>query len=140
MRGGAANNIYLIPVPDKFSFGAGTLLCAACCVHAILWLASMTNKILEINWRSRFGSNDDEQRTLIEGTNGATVGGMNKVNDTIKFFLSVAVVPIFACAAFAVLVIGEINFFSEQMRYQNEPMASIGKFLRAMSREASTIL
>ncbi|QUC22871.1 uncharacterized protein UV8b_07112 [Ustilaginoidea virens] len=128
MRGGAANNIYLIPAPSKLSFGTGTLLCATCCVHAILWLASMMDKILEINWKSRFGINDDIRSEPIKGTNGATVGKMNDVNEIIRFFISVAIVPIFTAAGLAVLIVGEINFFSYQMRYQNEPMASIGQW------------
>lgn len=127
MRGGAANNKYVIPAPDKFTFGAGTILCAACCVHAVLWLASMMDKILEINWRSRFGINDETCNEPIEGTNGATLGKMYLVNETVRFFMSVAIVPIFASAGLAVLIVGEINFFSEQMRYENEPMASIGQ-------------
>ncbi|KAG5960108.1 hypothetical protein E4U57_000267 [Claviceps arundinis] len=128
MRGGAANNKYVIPAPDKFTFGAGTILCAACCVHAVLWLASMMDKILEINWRSRFGINDETCNEPIEGTNGATLGKMYLVNETVRFFMSVAIVPIFASAGLAVLIVGEINFFSEQMRYENEPMASIGQW------------
>ncbi|KAG5912579.1 hypothetical protein E4U42_002148, partial [Claviceps africana] len=128
MRGGAANNKYVIPAPSRLTFGAGTLLCAACCVHAVLWLMSMMDKILEINWKSRFGISDEVRNEPIEGTNGATVGNMYLVNETVRFFLSVAVVPIFASAGLAVMIIGEINFFSEQMRYQNEPMASIGQW------------
>ncbi|KAK2595274.1 hypothetical protein QQS21_006989 [Conoideocrella luteorostrata] len=86
------------------------------------------DKILEINWRSRFGTNVDKVNELIEGTNGATVGKMKSVNDTIRVFMSVAIVPVFAGAGLAVLILGEINFFSKQMRYQNEPMASIGQW------------
>ncbi|KAG5979279.1 hypothetical protein E4U54_006952, partial [Claviceps lovelessii] len=125
MRGGAANNKYVIPAPDKLTFGTGTVLCAACGVHAVLWLMSMMDKILEINWKSRFGITDETCNEPIEGTNGATVGKMYLVNETVRFFMSVAIVPIFAGAGLAVLILGEINFYSEQMRYQNEPMASI---------------
>ncbi|KAG6010520.1 hypothetical protein E4U21_005871 [Claviceps maximensis] len=128
MRGGAANNKYVIPAPDKLTFGTGTLLCAACCVHAVLWLTSMMDKILEINWKSRFGITDEMCNEPIEGTNGATIGKMYLVNEAVRFFMSVAIVPIFASAGLAVLIIGEINFFSAQMRYQNEPMASIGQW------------
>ncbi|QPG94041.1 hypothetical protein C2857_004268 [Epichloe festucae Fl1] len=128
MRGGAANNKYVIPAPDKLTFGTGTLLCAACCVHSVLWLASMMDKILEINWKSRFGINDDICHEPIEGANGTTVERMYVVNETVRFFISVAIVPIFASAGLAVLIVGEVNFFSDQMRFQTEPMASIGQW------------
>lgn len=129
MRGGAANNKYVIPAPDKLTLGTGTLLCAACCVHSVLWLASMMDKILEINWKSRFGINDDICHEPIEGANGTTVERMYVVNETVRFFISVAIVPIFASAGLAVLIVGEVNFFSDQMRFQTEPMASIGTCL-----------
>ncbi|GAB0138133.1 hypothetical protein EsDP_00006377 [Epichloe bromicola] len=128
MRGGAANNKYVIPAPDKLTLGTGTLLCAACCVHSVLWLASMMDKILEINWKSRFGINDDKCHEPIEGANGTTDERMYVVNETVRFFISVAIVPIFASAGLAVLIVGEVNFFSDQMRFQTEPMASIGQW------------
>lgn len=130
MRGGAANNIYVVPAPSKLTFGTATLLSAACCVHAILWLASMMDKILEINFKSRFRFGPNANIGVdepIEGTNGATLGKMNSVNETIRFFMSVAIVPVFGAAGLAILVIGETNFFSQQVKYENEPMASIGK-------------
>lgn len=95
------------------------------------------DKILEINFKSRFGwglDNDLGINEPIQGTNGATVGKMNRVNETIRFFMSVAIVPVFAAAGFAILVIGETNFFSTQVRYENEPMASIGKCFVNLSK------
>lgn len=126
MRGGSASNIYVIPAPDRLTFGTATLLAAACCVYAILWLVSMLDKILEINFglqRDRDGLIDEP----IEGTNGATRGKMRGVNDMVRFFLSVAVIPIFGGAGVALLIVGERNFFSPQVIYQNEPLASIGR-------------
>lgn len=38
-------------------------------------------------------------------------------------------VPVFGAAAFAVLVLGERNMFSRQVRYQTEPVANIGMSL-----------
>jgi hypothetical protein len=49
MRQRAQNNIYVVPAPEKLTFGTATLLAAACCIPAILSLVSMWNKILEIN-------------------------------------------------------------------------------------------
>jgi hypothetical protein len=124
MRGGLANNIYVIPAPDKLTFGMATLLAAASCIPAVLLLITMWNKILEINWEKRFGKRDD---MLTKGTNGATIENMRRINDLIKTFLSVVEVSMFGVAAFAIVIIGERNFFSSQVYYQSEPMAAIGR-------------
>ncbi|KAJ6443796.1 major facilitator superfamily domain-containingprotein [Purpureocillium lavendulum] len=132
MRGGAAKDIYVIPAPDGLTFGTATLLAAACCVHAILWLASMMDKILEINFKavSRFMDREThgQMNDPIEGTNGATIGSMKKVNNMVRLFLSVVAVPVFGGAGLAILIVGERNFFSPQVKYQNEPLANIGQW------------
>lgn len=125
MRGGSANNIYVIPAPDKLTFNTAMLLAAACCIPAILSLISMWNKILEINWKMRSGERDMDEQP-IEGTNGATIGKMKGVNQEIRRFLSVVEILVFSGAVLAILIIGEINFFSLPVRYQTEPIASVG--------------
>jgi hypothetical protein len=129
MRGGSANNIYVIPAPDKLTFNMATLLAAACCIPAVLLLITMWNKILEINWRNTFGRRDRDKRIdePIEGTNGATIEKMRGVNDLIKKFLSAVEVPVFGGAVLAIVIIGERNFFSSQVYYQTEPIAAIGR-------------
>lgn len=125
-RGGAANDIYVIPAPDILTFGMATLLSAACCIPAILSLISMWYKILEIKWKARFGG--EEQDKVIDGTNGATNAVMMGVKNQIRKFMLAVEIPVFGAAVLAILIIGERNFFSEQVRYQTEPMASIGMF------------
>jgi hypothetical protein len=132
MRKGSANNIYIIPAPHTLTFGMGTLLAAACCIPAILSLVSMWNKILEINWKKRFGDPDANQPPAdepIEGTNGATIAKMKGVNAMIRSFLSAVEIPVFGAAVLAILIIGEKNFFSGPVNYQTEPIASVGKYL-----------
>ncbi|KAM0355027.1 hypothetical protein ACHAPU_000877 [Fusarium lateritium] len=129
MRGGSANNIYVIPAPHTLTFGTATLLAAACCIHAVLCLVSMWNRVLEINWRRRFGRKDNEDaasETTEDG--GANKGVMKKVNDTIGFFLRILAIPVFGGAGLGILIVGEINFFSPQVDYQTEPMANIGQW------------
>ena len=89
----------------------------------------MWNKILEINWKSRFGARNEDERVdePIAGTNGATVQKMKGVNNVIRLFLSAVEVPVFGAAVLFILIIGEMNFWSSQVHYQTEPMASIGK-------------
>lgn len=130
LRQGSTNEIFIIPAPQKLTFGAATLLAAACCIPAILSMVSMWNKILEINWKRRFGNKPDvlDRNKEIEGTNGATIGKMMDVNSIIRSFLSVVQIPVFVGAVLAIMVIGEMNFWSESVNYQTEPVSSIGQW------------
>lgn len=121
MRTDAANNIYVIPAPTLLTFGTATLLCAACCIPAILTLISMWNKILEINWKSRF-TVDTEKKSDPEEKK------VKAINSLIKRFLNVIEAPLFGLAVVVILILGEINLFSRQVRYQTEPIASIGQW------------
>lgn len=118
MRRGAADNIYIIPIPDRLTFNTVTLLSAACCIPAILSLISMWNKILEINWKSRSGivTEKDPNEKRVEG-----------IDAWIRFLLGAVEAPLFGIAVIAILVLGERNLFSPQVRYGTEPIASIGK-------------
>jgi hypothetical protein len=126
MRGGSANNIYVIPAPDKLTFNTATLLSAACCIPAILSLISMWNKILETNWKNRFGDREEETNLPIEGTNGATPEKMRDIGKAIGKVLSAVEILVYGAAVMAIIILGEWNFFSPQVRYQSEPIASIG--------------
>lgn len=128
LRGGSVNNIYVIPAPDKLSFDTVTILAAACSIPAILSLVSMWNKILEINWKSRYGDREaDLIDQPIEGTNGATVQNMKRINTVARIFLSTIEIPLFGAAVLTIMILGELNFWSHQVNYQTEPIASIGK-------------
>lgn len=67
-----------------------------------------------------------ETNKPISGTNGATKGTTNDANLIIHIFLSAAAVPVSGCAAVAIIIVGEINFFSNPVNYQAEPLAAIG--------------
>ena len=88
IRLGSTNNIYVIPAPDGLTFGTATILAAACCIPSILLLVSMWVKILEMNWKARFGREDIDElnNATIEGTNGATVEKMKLINSAVKVF------------------------------------------------------
>ncbi|KAM7214536.1 hypothetical protein V8F06_010097 [Rhypophila decipiens] len=128
MRTGAVNNIYVIPTPKPLTTGTATLLAAACCVPAILLLVSMWNTILERNWESRFGRKEEGLDDIIEGTNAATIRKMRLVNERIGSFLGLIQALVFGSAVLAILILGEINFFSPQTKYQTEPIESIGQW------------
>lgn len=109
-------------------FGTTTLLAAACCVPAILSLISMWDKILKINWKRRFGDGSGSKlNELLPGTNAATPARMMNTEGRIRFYLSMVEIPVFGAAVIAILIVGERNLFSYRVRYQTEPMASIGK-------------
>jgi hypothetical protein len=92
MRGGSADNIYVVPAPNVISFGIATLIAAACCIPGVLSMVSTWNKILKANWAKQFGVPETDE--VIEGTNGATVKGMKGVNDVIRRLLSRVEVPV----------------------------------------------
>ncbi|KAK6003661.1 hypothetical protein QM012_009432 [Aureobasidium pullulans] len=121
MRTDAANNIYVIPAPTLLTFGTVTLLCAACCIPAILTLISMWNKILEINWKSRFAVETEKHPDPEEKK-------VKAINSLIKRFLNVIEAPLFGLAVVVILILGEINLFSQPVRFQTEPIASIGQW------------
>ncbi|KFY45697.1 hypothetical protein V494_00823 [Pseudogymnoascus sp. VKM F-4513 (FW-928)] len=127
MRGGSADDVYVIPAPSILTFGMATLLSAACCIPAVLSLISMWYKILEIKWKAKFGDGEEEHK-VIDGTNGATNAAMMRVKSQIRKFMLAVEIPVFGAAILAILIIGERNFFSEQVKYKTEPMASIGQW------------
>jgi hypothetical protein len=124
MRGGAAANVYVIPVPRILTFNAAMLLATGFCIPAILSLVFTWDKILEINWKRRRHVEQLDDR--IEGAN-ITVREMRGINDVVRVFLSVIEIPLFGGIILTIIGVGEANFFSPQMRYMTEPMASIGK-------------
>jgi hypothetical protein len=128
MRGGSASNIYVVPVPNRLTFNAAMLLAAGICIPAILSLLFTADKILDINWKRRRGTPQPEDQ--VEGGN-ITVRELNNINTVVTKFLSVVEIPVFGGAVLAILIMGEINFFSTQLMFQTEPMASIGKLCRS---------
>lgn len=123
MRGGSANNIYVIPAPDKLAFSVVTLLAAACCIPAVLLLITVWNKILEINWKKGNGKRDKGKQVggqvgePVESPNSATIAKRGKA----------VLVPLLGGAVLAIVIFGERNFFSSQVYYQTEPIAAIGR-------------
>lgn len=127
LRRAAQNNIYVIPAPIKLTFGTATLIAAACCVPAVIYMGYMWIKILENNWNIQFGNKAPSDQP-IEGTNGATVEKMKDINSWVSRFLSVVEYPLFGAAVLAIIIFGEWNFFSRPVYYQTEPLASVGQW------------
>ncbi|EHA49447.1 hypothetical protein MGG_17535 [Pyricularia oryzae 70-15] len=134
MRKDATAEIYIIPAPVKFNFGTATLTAAACCIPAILSLASLMNKIREFNWRrSRMGGWRDAKQDPgfdepIDGFHGATFRTMNSVNNNVRHLLRFIEIPLFAAAVAAILIIGELNLWDPHIVHGTEPIASVGQW------------
>jgi hypothetical protein len=131
LRQGSANNIYVIPVPQQLTFNTATLLAAACCIPAILSLVSTWIKILEKNWEKISGKDRPDEKPdeqPIEGTNGATPKQMTGIANRIRGWLTLFEIPVFIAAVLAILIKGEMNFFSSPVNYQTEPIQSIGNY------------
>ncbi|KAK4034176.1 hypothetical protein C8A01DRAFT_49373 [Parachaetomium inaequale] len=131
MRDGSADNIYVVPAPYILNFGAATLIAAASCVPGILSMVSIWNKIAKTNWRKQFGAPDVDE--VIEGTNGATVKGMKSVNNVIRRLIGFVEVPVFGGGVLAVIVAGELNFWSKPLYFQTEPIANIGQWSNVLA-------
>lgn len=129
IRGGATNNIYVIPTP-WLSFGAATLITAGCCIPAVLSMASMWSRIRWINWFRNYVGKDEEAETMdevISGTNNATRRGMKRVDGGITFKQQVVESLVFGGVVLALIIVGEVNLFGKQAMFQTESLASIGR-------------
>jgi hypothetical protein len=124
IRRGPAAAIFVIPIPNRLTIGAAALLAAGCCVPAIISLVSAWLKIFEINWSQRLG--EDREQEPIEGTNGATTKRLKTVDNATQILLSSIEILVFGGAVLAVIIVGEMNFFSPQVMYQTETIESIG--------------
>ncbi|KFZ02836.1 hypothetical protein V502_11465 [Pseudogymnoascus sp. VKM F-4520 (FW-2644)] len=124
LRKGSGNNIYVIPAPNKLSFGTATLFAAAGCIQVVLSLIFMWGGQLELNWVQRFASTEESKAE----------GGIeeehkfNSGRELRRMYLRAFSIPLFIAALLAFIVIGERNLFSSQLRYQTEPIASIGQW------------
>ncbi|KAK5167090.1 uncharacterized protein LTR77_007820 [Saxophila tyrrhenica] len=92
------------------------LLSAACCIPTVLLLVNMWIKILENNAKK------------FHGGDAVRLGEMKKANKAVSFIRKYVEVPFFTAAILAILVIGEWNLFSKQVRYQTEPVKNIGQW------------
>ncbi|KAJ4347998.1 uncharacterized protein N0V89_009370 [Didymosphaeria variabile] len=132
LRAGPAANIGVIPIPTVLTFNTGMLVATACCVPAVVSLMFTWDKILALHWKRRFGHHEQTERNRsiepIEGTNGATEAHMDGINGAIRRVLKVIEIPLFSAAILAILITGEINFFSHQVRWETEPIASVGQW------------
>lgn len=125
---------WVIAPNTGMTFNTATLLCAACCIPAILSLLSVWQKVMHLSWIKRFrrrsdtaGDNDgqpaltDEQRREREDREDE-----RWMDKKIRMVLGLVERIVFTVCIMAIVVLGERNFWSKQMRSGVEPMTAIG--------------
>ncbi|KAI1356032.1 hypothetical protein F5Y01DRAFT_310219 [Xylaria sp. FL0043] len=133
IRRDSTNQPAVIPIPQRLSFSAVTLLAAGSSIPPVLTLIFTWEKILEINWKRRWAQEEIRSNDPIEGTNGATPKMVTFINDTIRNFLRSIQIPIFSGIVVVLLVLGELNFWSRQVSYQTEPISSVGQWANVVA-------
>jgi hypothetical protein len=98
----------------------GTLFAAACCVPAVLSIVSIYNKIVETKQKKK------RQGTTPGETPEVSPEMIDRTNKIIRSLLSVVEIPVFAGAVLALVILGEINFWSTQVNYMTERIAAVG--------------
>ena len=117
IRQGAANNMFLVPAPDRITFGMGALFSAGCCIPPVIYLVYIWIKILENNWEAAFAVRKHSNR----GTK--LTPKMEKLQRFLRWQPSVWIGAVVICLA----VLGELNFYSPQVLWQSEPFSAIGR-------------
>lgn len=167
IRGGSANNVYVIPSPEKLTFNTATLICGASCIPAILLLISIYFKILEVNLKSESErlpnpvsaqapdvamrrSPDVDTEEVSSAPRGSGTPSTERTQEDcdnehieappatdkqaeekkapkiVTYVRQYGEIIIFSAAVLAILVIGEHNMLSPQVRYEQEPLGNIG--------------
>ncbi|RMX85609.1 hypothetical protein D0869_03693 [Hortaea werneckii] len=73
VRGGSADNIYVVPAPTKLNSHAAILVAAACCIPGVLLAASLGFQLFKNSWATRWG------KGALNGSNGSTSPMANEV-------------------------------------------------------------
>lgn len=94
------------------------LLAAACCIPAILCHFHFAGHIPDES-----KARASRQHTRYEYHRR----GDAKRNHVTRLFLAVIQVPLFMAILLAILIAGEVNFFSPQVTYQTEPFGNVGE-------------
>jgi len=73
VRGGSADNIYVVPAPTKLNSHAAILVAAACCIPGVLLAASLGFQLFKNSWATRWGKGALNMRAsivLVQPDNG----------------------------------------------------------------------
>lgn len=127
------------------TINTATLLSAACCIPSILSLLSVWTKVMHLNWLKRWRRNDrsgsDPELAGGGGDNASMQPQQGRPEDDedaaraerfmekrIKLVLGLVERIVFTACILAIVVLGERNFWSHEMREGVEPITSIGQW------------
>ena len=99
------------------------LFAAACCVPAALALISIYNKIVETNRKKR-----KRRLQAMDQTREVSPERIDRTNKIIRGLLRVIEIPVFGGAVLALVVLGELNFWSTPVNYMTERIGAVGQW------------
>ncbi|KAF8316870.1 hypothetical protein DL93DRAFT_2226674 [Clavulina sp. PMI_390] len=143
IRKDPSNPSQWVPAPHQgMTLNTATLLCAGCCIPAVLSLLSVWQKVMRLRWiqlwTGRHGSTEpatgsapnssvtDEEAALTK--KGLTENDVRWMERRINLILGLVERIVFFGWIIAIVVLGEENFWSREMRSGVEPMTSIGQW------------
>ena len=120
------------------TFNTATLLCAACCIPSILSLLSVWHKVMHFNWRRRWRRGNTEgvanekkpQQELTQEERNARDLRVDErwMDNRIRLVLGLVERIVFMGCILAIVVLGEMNFWSPQMRAGVEHINGVGEY------------
>jgi hypothetical protein len=123
IRQGSANNVFVVPAPERITFGMGTLFAAGCCIPPVLYLMSIWIKILKHNWLEDWAIREDDK----QGAGGSTKAIPRNRKELVRKILDNQESLVIGAFVVCILVLGELNFSSAQVNWQSEPMSAVGR-------------
>lgn len=124
------------------TLNTATLLCAACCIPAILSLISVWQKVMHINWLKHWTRRHSTPSTVGGGPNEKQPEGLTPeeehernirdderwMDKKIRLVLGLVERIVFTVCIMAIVILGEMNFWSSQMRAGVEHMNGVGEW------------
>ncbi|KZV75586.1 hypothetical protein PENSPDRAFT_73133 [Peniophora sp. CONT] len=135
------NPAQYILVPHKgMTLDTATLLCAACCIPALLSLIVMWQKVVRTNWQLLYGhtpAEDTPAGVALPSPMSPETGSAReirlrrdekKMDAIIKRGLNLVERIVYCVCILTIVVLGEENFWSPETRLGVEPMSSVGQW------------
>jgi hypothetical protein len=88
----------------------------------------MWNRIVDVNWKPHLSDSSEDEQRPGGGASKITVENSSLDGKSLlRSQVSALEVPVFALVVLCILLLGERNLLSTQVRYETEPMISHGK-------------
>ncbi|KAH8668415.1 hypothetical protein BX600DRAFT_548767 [Xylariales sp. PMI_506] len=129
LRLSSADRTHIVPAPQMLPFHLVALLAAACCIPAVLSLVYSGTQIFHARQQGVFGHvrsfmNDMDKRINLPSLYGSSPYR----NYTIRIFIDLIEVYLAGIFTFIILILGEMNLWSPQVKFDTEPLSSVGQW------------